>query len=60
MHFLGINFLFIGADSLGTPNDRAPINAPLEATCCLATTPITTLLLKCPPDATCHTATEEV
>ena len=46
--FLGINFLFIGAKSLGTPNDMAPRNAPLEVTCRLATTSITTPLHKCP------------
>ena len=46
--FLGINFLFIGAKSLGTLNNMAPRNAPLEATRRLSTTSITTPLHKCP------------
>ena len=46
--FIGINFLFIGAKSLGTPNDMAPGNAPLEVTRRLLTTSITMPLHKCP------------
>ena len=45
---LGINFLFIGANSLENPNNMEPKNAPLKVTRCLATISITASLHKCP------------
>ena len=48
MRFLRINSLFIGANPLGTPNYRAPRNAPFGATRRLAATSITVSFLKCP------------
>lgn len=60
MRLLGINSIFIGIDALGTPNDRASGSALFETMHHLTEVSITTPLLKCPLDATCHVATEKV
>lgn len=45
MCLLGINYLFIGIGSLGTPNDSASRSTLFETTSRMETTPITVLPL---------------
>lgn len=57
---LGINSLFIGTNTLGTPNNKALRSILSEVTRNLVIASITAPLLKYPMDATCPLATKKV